>query len=163
MPARADFDPVEMVPLLPHLFLVDVAEAGDLRRFRYRLIGTAIVTLLGRDSTGKWADDALHGDNAPGIQGLFSLASETRAPVVVKGHLFFISERSWTFVEGLLLPLSANGADVDMLLVGLQQVPVPSGRASGKADPGAFEVFAEPKMLAYRDPVIEGRRHSDRE
>ena len=42
MPQRRDIDPAELpFWLLPHVQLVDVAEDG--RRFRHRLVGTAIV------------------------------------------------------------------------------------------------------------------------
>lgn len=163
MPARGDFDPAEMASLLPHLFLVDVGSSPDSgqRCFRYRLIGTAVVNLLGRDSTGKWADEALHGDKTPGIRGLFTLASETKGPVAFKGYIFFIRDRNWVFVEGLILPLSANGEEVDMLLVGLMQVPGSATRTPAP-DRGGYEVFAEPRMHAYPDPIIDGLRHSDR-
>ncbi len=163
MPARADFDPVDMAALLPYLFLVDVAANASGPLFRYRLIGTAIVALLGRDSTGKGVDETLHGDKTPGIRRLFTLVCDTRAPVAIKGHIFFIRDRSWVFVEGLLLPLSANGADVNMIMVGLKQVPVPPKSASRSKDSDAVEIFAEPMMLAYPAPIIDGPGQRDPE
>jgi hypothetical protein len=161
MPARADFDPLDMVPLLPYLYMVDVAAGEHERQFRYRLIGTAVVALLGRDSTGKSVDEALHGDKTAGIRRLFTLACDIRAPVAIKGHIFFIRDRSWVFVEGLLLPLSANGADVDIILVGLKQVAVPPKSVWRSTVSGAVEVFAEPTMLAYPNPIIDSQGHGE--
>src|ERR1051325_9903462 len=60
MPARRDLDPSEIVRLLPHIYMVDVQ--SDPLRFRYRLIGTAIVNLLGRDYTGRMVDAATYGE-----------------------------------------------------------------------------------------------------
>ena len=39
MPRRADIDPVDIPLLLPHLLLL---ETDEQKRFRYRLVGTAI-------------------------------------------------------------------------------------------------------------------------
>jgi hypothetical protein len=51
MPARANIDPLEMVPFLPGIVLIDVV--ADARRFVYRLVGTREVAMRGRDPTGK--------------------------------------------------------------------------------------------------------------
>ena len=55
-PMRTEIDPLLEIPhLLKHLFMMDVA--GD--RFRYRLIGSFIVSRARRDSTGHWIDEQL--------------------------------------------------------------------------------------------------------
>jgi hypothetical protein len=46
MPARRDIEPTDLVPLLPHLMMVDVEEGP---RFRYRVFGTAVVEAFGSD------------------------------------------------------------------------------------------------------------------
>ena len=48
-PTRRDLDPLEIVKLLPHVALVEPAQDG----YRWRLMGTEIVTDFGRDLTGK--------------------------------------------------------------------------------------------------------------
>ena len=50
MPRRSDLDPAEIRELLPNLLLIDVLH--EPRDFRYRLIGTGIVSRLARDYTG---------------------------------------------------------------------------------------------------------------
>ena len=52
MPARDDIDPVTMpIELLPNIVLVDVLP--EARRFRYRVMGTAVARMLGTDWTGR--------------------------------------------------------------------------------------------------------------
>ena len=55
MPSRRDFDPCEIPALLPHLMIVDKLED----RFRYRLVGTAVVEDMGRDLTGLFVGDSV--------------------------------------------------------------------------------------------------------
>src|SRR3546814_20152807 len=50
IPARADFDPLELKMILPRLMLLEVVD--DPPDFRYRLAGTASRELTGLDWTG---------------------------------------------------------------------------------------------------------------
>jgi len=59
MPFRSDIVPTEIPKLLPMLFMVDVEH--EPRRFRYRLIGTGVVALTGRDLTGRAVDEQVFG------------------------------------------------------------------------------------------------------
>lgn len=52
VPARAQIDPADLRPLLPNLFIVDVE--ADPRRFRYRLVGTAVVEYNQLEFTGRY-------------------------------------------------------------------------------------------------------------
>ncbi|HEX9789596.1 MAG TPA: PAS domain-containing protein, partial [Kiloniellales bacterium] len=56
MPARADIDPTEIPKLLPILLLIDVVATVS---YRYRLVGTEIVSSAGQDITGKLFDEVL--------------------------------------------------------------------------------------------------------
>lgn len=53
VPRRGDLDPAEMIEILPNLAIVEAVD----RRWRYRLIGTRITDIVGRDSTGKYFDE----------------------------------------------------------------------------------------------------------
>ena len=55
MPARADIEPAELKALLPNIFMVDVEHAPF--RLRYRLVGSALVDVLGQDIKGKYLDE----------------------------------------------------------------------------------------------------------
>ena len=51
LPARHHWDPVDVPSLLPNLWMADVER--DPVRFRFRLIGSAVVQILGEDLTGR--------------------------------------------------------------------------------------------------------------
>ena len=53
LPGRQHVSPLEIVPLLPRVWLLDVTRAP--LRFRYRLVGTGEALTLGREVTGQWA------------------------------------------------------------------------------------------------------------
>ncbi|MGQ0662490.1 MAG: PAS domain-containing protein [Pseudomonadota bacterium] len=113
MPARADIDPAEMAEWLPCTMLVDVA--WDPLDFRFRLVGTEIVDNYGSDWTGRRLKDLDCGGKLAEIVG------EYAASVTDKTPSYFTDSyvaRSGTFMryERLLLPLSADGIDVNMLL-----------------------------------------------
>jgi hypothetical protein len=131
LPSRADLDPAAMKPLLPYVYLVDVSHRP--LRFRYRLVGTALVEFTGRDVTGKFVDEATYGAAAAPIYRLFELVVETRGPVGGRGRTVWIQGGEWREVESLVLPMSRDGAEIDMLLAGYVTV----GRSNGSPEPGA--------------------------
>ena len=55
LPLKADIDPAEIKDILPFVIISDVHDAP--LRVRYRLVGTEIVKLRGREFTGKWLHD----------------------------------------------------------------------------------------------------------
>jgi len=103
MPERPDIDPVEMGPkLLPHLMITEYLDRG--RRVRVRLCGTAAVTRLGCDPTGRRIDDAFNRDFSDLMLGLHHEVYRNATPV--------FSEWSFNWQDGrglvlqlLLLPL----------------------------------------------------------
>ena len=54
-PSREDIDPAQMVEFLSNVFLIDVEE--EPRRYRVRLMGTALDHWYGRDLTGCHVDE----------------------------------------------------------------------------------------------------------
>jgi len=52
LPARRHFDPVDVPKLLSNIGLIEVHE--NPRQFRIRLYGTALVSVMGEDYTGRW-------------------------------------------------------------------------------------------------------------
>jgi hypothetical protein len=115
MPARTDFSPELLKPWLGHIALVDVCENPT--RLQYRLVGTRIVDNAKFDATGKYIDE-LMADPAthPLGRGLVRCLL-LKAPVFETVR----PRRSETFsldFHRLALPLSANGRDVTMILLG---------------------------------------------
>jgi hypothetical protein len=113
MPARADFDPLDLRAHLGHLLLVDVERAP--LRFRYRLVGTTITEIIKRDVTGRYFEEIYTGRLLVDLIDAFSTVVETRAPLRIystTGH-----PRNDVYVyDCVLLPLSADGESVNMIL-----------------------------------------------
>jgi hypothetical protein len=114
MPSRADFDPLDLREHLGWIVLVDVE--GYPPRFRYRLIGTRIVDLVGRDVTGAYFDEIY----APEVEATATMSYrdilETKTPNRVTARMEHADKGYLTF-EAIDLPLSSDGETVDMILV----------------------------------------------
>jgi hypothetical protein len=113
-PSRADLDPVEFPWLLGNVLLVDVPPGGG---FRVRLHGANLAARAGFDMTGKSMDDYPDPEYAKVALRSFRTVVETRRPLVSVNERI-IAGRAYGY-ETVMLPLSSDGAQVDMLLVGL--------------------------------------------
>jgi hypothetical protein len=109
MPARAEFDPVDVRDLLPNLMMVDVL--GQPPRFRYRLVGTRVAQYTGFDFTGRYLDEMV-------VQGrdfmdeCYSRLLGERRPLF--GHYaWLVRSRHFGRCEFALFPLSDDGQKVD--------------------------------------------------
>jgi hypothetical protein len=54
MPSRIEVDPLDLPLQLPNLFLIDVEAAP--RRYRYRLVGSALTEIVKEDLSGMYVD-----------------------------------------------------------------------------------------------------------
>lgn len=113
MPSRDDIDPSELKRYLPHMTLVDVV--ADERRYVYRLVGTKEVELRGYNPTGRSVADAYFASSAEGAILNYDTTCQTRAPYYVADP--FQAVDRYVGEEDLFLPLSADGAAVNMILV----------------------------------------------
>lgn len=116
IPARRDINPVDLgASLLPWIVLLDVLRSGDALDYRYRLLGTANVSMLGIDRTGQLLSDNLEAADVATIKKSFDKTVRTRAPVFTKAglphkHEFLVP------VYRAFYPLAGDGANVDMLI-----------------------------------------------
>lgn len=83
-PSREEIDPVDLPrEALPDLMLTEVVNDAGSRRYRYRLVGSRIAELAGRDPTRQFLDEAL--PDAFGyrdyILGLYDALADGREPV----------------------------------------------------------------------------------
>ncbi|MEK9970742.1 MAG: PAS domain-containing protein [Ferrovibrio sp.] len=116
-PARSDFDPLDLKPLLGHLALLDVirTNAADASpRFRYRLFGTAFAEWFGFEMTGRMIDDWP-------VPEYRAVMTASYREVVSAGRPFrrlrrFIKDGRLLRYEAVMLPLG-TGPLVDMVLV----------------------------------------------
>lgn len=114
MPARADLDPADIVQILPHVILLDVRV--DPLDFRYRLIGTLIVSNLNRNLTGQWMRDIPHQAPPSIIYGACRQVVEARHPI--SSTVPYIGpNKSFYSAEDVIMPLSVDGKTVNMLFV----------------------------------------------
>jgi hypothetical protein len=103
-PARTDIDPAELRHMLPYLFMVDVENRP--LRYRFRLVGTAIVSSFGLDITGRYLDEV-------GFRVVATGEPSCHQVHFTRGNGRFLA------YERLILPLSSDGRSVDMLLGGI--------------------------------------------
>jgi hypothetical protein len=117
MPARADFEIEEFRPWMGRAGLIDVlpdalADGAD---FRYRLVGTALVAELQCDPTGRCVSDiSLTKDIDRALANLRAIVANARPRW--RGDMVVCVDGSTMTGERIYLPLSTDGASVDMIL-----------------------------------------------
>ncbi len=117
-PARAALDPQDFRFVLGNVVLVEarrVAQGGSQPwNFRYRLIGTHIVTRDGYDLTNKTLDDMPELEYRERVRATWTEVCETgKAAHYVREAVFDHRLRRY---EVVVLPLASNGEDIDMLI-----------------------------------------------
>jgi hypothetical protein len=115
MPARADFDPLDIWFALGDISLIDVQR--DPLRFYFRLDGTKQVDLFGVDCTRRYLDEVFPPDHAEMATTSYREVVESRAPRYHRRQVPF-RERLIDY-EIIILPFSNNGSEVDLLITGI--------------------------------------------
>jgi len=115
-PARADFDPLELRYILGNLSLVDVLR--DPLRFVFRLHASTNAARLGADLTGKELAEMPAVADPDRIRAHYELVINSSAPQVQQRQGTFANGQHWEF-EVLVLPLSTDGENIDMLMAGM--------------------------------------------
>ena len=116
LPAWKSFDPTAVRSLLPHLIVVDCL--ADPLRFRFRLIGTFVTSMAGRDSTGLMLDETLYGERLEAMIWDYRRCAETAEPLATLGTVHFV-ERDWVVAEHIFLPFGPPGGPVSIIMAGL--------------------------------------------
>lgn len=113
MPARRDMDPTDIPRVLPHLQLIEPVPPD---RFRYRLVGTAIVQTFGHDYTGRFLDElSLGSERINFFASKLGTVRDSGRPLFVRTQ--YISAKGVHFMANrLYVPLSENDRDVNMIL-----------------------------------------------
>ena len=114
IPSRRDIDPTELIgSALPSIVLIDVEEPPQ-RRYRYRLVGTAVSGIFGADYTGRYLDEMGLGDVFDRVLAFYSLVCNDPQPALLRGSYETRSGLSFD-VARLAMPLSQDGVQVDTL------------------------------------------------
>lgn len=115
LPARKDIDPTDIGKVLGSIVLIEVLPGTPSPRFRYRLWGTRVTELYGKDYTGYMFDQVISPASREKIQDVFEWVIENRTP-----HFWQVpvpaENRDFVSNRRLLLPLATDGRTVDMLL-----------------------------------------------
>lgn len=113
MPTRADIDPVDMPRfVLPQLVLMEVFDGGA--RFRWRLVGTAVVSRFGRDATGRFHDEVLGGEYLVFVASLIRHVCRCQVPVYSHAVFRWDAGRTMT-TSRLYLPLGDEAGVTQIL------------------------------------------------
>ena len=114
LPSRAMIDPAAIPALLPHVVIHGVKrEPLD---FVYRLIGTEVRRHMAEDRTGQWMS-SIPGQKPPSQiwNNLASIVATGRP--ILNQTPYTGPHRDFMRMESVQLPLSADGTQVDMILV----------------------------------------------
>lgn len=113
LPSRSDIVPDDFKRLLPTVSLIDVLdEAAD---YRFRLAGTGLYGVYGREITGRRLVDIYNTAAADYWRVELSQVVKERKPAVGVHNLAWRGA-SHLSILWLRLPLASNGTDVDMIL-----------------------------------------------
>jgi hypothetical protein len=124
MPDRQSIAPSEILRLLPNIFICEVVSGG--REFRFRIFGTALVSLFGTEMTGKTLAELGANPsiitNADGARQRWrSIADATfqkAAPVFAAGHLVNTVHRNLEW-HSYSAPLTLGGDGIAQIFGGL--------------------------------------------
>jgi hypothetical protein len=113
-PTRRDINPADILPLLPHIALIEAVGGGA---YRWRLIGSHIVDDLGCDLTGQpFGQNVRPEPYVSRMTATFDRVLDQRQPVFEESIYTIADERTHN-VSRLLLPLAADGPTCAMILL----------------------------------------------
>lgn len=147
-PARREIDPIDLRDVLPYTFMMDVTGMMDATDgadgaaggpgFVFRLVGTEVVDLFGRNLTGTRVDAHHSAELAFWKYVLMRKVVVDRAPLAVQARAVWPGD-SWTGVELLYLPFDAGGT-VGLVLGSACRHGAISLRFEPRGDPWLAEV-----------------------
>ena len=121
MPLRAAVDPAELKAHLGTLFIVE--PLPGLEDFRYRLMGSKLVQMQGRDFTRRTVREAFAGLDQALMQSIIAVYKKVlreAAPIRVRATLAWVAKEYIQF-DSPHLPLSTGGDQPD-LVPGIQLI-----------------------------------------
>ena len=116
-PDRSEFDPSGLRGVLPYVGLIESIDDQPDARFRYRLLGQAIIDGLGGNPTGQVADDFLRGSYTDGVIGACKTVAEEHRPVYTANAYLGSDGAARLSTERVYLPLSVGGGSIRQILI----------------------------------------------
>ncbi len=113
LPSRKHFDPLDIPKLLPKIWMFDVFH--DPFRCKFRLAGTEIAEVLGKDTRGQWMDEAFPDILESGLADDYQSVAKSNRPVYRNGspQYYMPDHRK---IERLILPLVNEKQKCEILL-----------------------------------------------
>ena len=115
MPARRDFDPLDVRFALGHISLIDVHR--DPLRFYFRLDGSKQVELFGVECTRRYLDEVMPVEHAAMAHASYTEVVDRSEPRYHRRQIVF-HERLMDY-EVIILPFSNDGTQVNLLMTGI--------------------------------------------
>ena len=129
MPPRSSFDAQTLKAFLPHIFISEYEAAT--RRYRYRLIGTAITDYFRRNATGQYFDEIYSTPDLHDLRDMHDAARLAGEPKTISGKVAPCG-RATMKAEALLLPVGVAAGQNPQLL-GALYLSVHETAFTGKA------------------------------
>ncbi len=124
MPRRRDIDPLDFPGHLPGIMLVDVnpAVTGSVGAYRYRLVGTAMVEIRGRDPTGLPVEEGFCGPDLEDVLDCYDSVRHSRT-VLYDAATYWSTADRWVDHCTIFLPLSEDQESVSQIMVYSRRAP----------------------------------------
>lgn len=117
MPSMDDVDPLDIIPILCVVNLVDVVHQSDgSLRFRHRLLGTELVERFHAESTGDWFDELYTPEHLQRVLPDYETPVRERLPLFGDVTLNQEGKRVMAY-RRLVLPFSGKSGTVERLMV----------------------------------------------
>jgi hypothetical protein len=110
-PSKCDIRPKELVPYLPNVFMVDVLDEAN---FRFRLAGSGFCDVTHRRMAGEFIEAVFPEMFCAEVRNAWQQASDG-ATVLGRGQVW-IPAKDFLQWEGIVLPLSQSGKEIDTLV-----------------------------------------------
>ena len=114
LPPRTQFTARTLRAFLPHVSTVDLVETDSSRRFRFRLMGTAVSQLLG-DHTGKFVDEAVVSPFRERWLAVMEAAIKAGAPLRIFGRLEY-RQQDFIAMDMMIAPLGSVSGQAEGVL-----------------------------------------------
>ncbi len=121
LPGRQHINPAEITDLLGRIALVDVHYIGAEKQFQYRLWGSIMTEIIGKDCTGRFIHELFTDKQLEIVQQAFEAVVETGSPHFSE-VTWGIEDRDYRVYKRLLLPLAADGQNVNMILGSIVEI-----------------------------------------
>lgn len=115
LPAHGDIDPADLVEFLPTISLMQLCLKSTPARFQFRLAGTGLYDIYGREITGSYLESLPPGSRRDYWQRILNRVTDRARPSAgaVRSNISGKTHMAQFWVR---LPLAPNGRDVTMIL-----------------------------------------------